>query len=171
VGECEEVEAACISITTGKNKCETPGAAGTEVSCFWLEGDSGATPNAVPAECVDVNTITSCEVIINSAQCSAPNLSSLDGKCIWVENEDNNHRCQEMKGACNVVDRPLTCGKYGTVVVGSDAVECVWLEGKGTGETQVSPRCAQKVYWEDFLLLRGGVSCVVSDVDVLLFEN
>jgi hypothetical protein len=83
---------------------------------------------------------------VNSSQCSTQELTELNLKCIWVENESNGvAKCQEIKDNCEDLITGPTCEQEGAT---TDSKDCIWLEeGSINNETH---KCVEKVFITEY---------------------
>jgi hypothetical protein len=77
--------------------------------------------------------------------------SILNKKCIWVSEEGDGQKCQEIKSACEKIDRSITCKAPGAAETEIEALWCIWLDENSTGTPEaVAGRCALNVYLLSF---------------------
>lgn len=100
----------------------------------------------------------SCEAISTEHTCEEPGAAELkllgEGQeesgeltCIWIDGEDDGHRCQEVKDSCEKVKRgPTTCEYVGVAIPkdgSTEPLECVWLLGNTSSKAEA--KCKKKV--------------------------
>jgi hypothetical protein len=56
-----------------------------------------------------------------------------DKKCIWVSNEKEDYKCQEVKESCEVIEREITCSFSGAAESDNGVLNCFWLYSKNWG--------------------------------------
>jgi hypothetical protein len=76
-----------------------------------------------------------CNDIVDSTQCSSDELTtSLGIRCVWVDEEEDEKRCQEVKTTCEELtsEGSLTCETPGAVISadGAKIIECEWKKKK-----------------------------------------
>jgi hypothetical protein len=73
--------------------------------------------------------------------------SMLNKKCRWVLEETDGQKCQEIKNACEEIDRSITCEDPGAAETEIEVLSCIWLDENSAGTSEaIAGRCALKVY-------------------------
>jgi hypothetical protein len=75
------------------------------------------------------DTITQCDQIVNSTQCSTDELTALELSCVWVELSEEAGKCEEVASACDSITAgKIECETAGAAVSPTDGtLNCFWL--------------------------------------------
>jgi hypothetical protein len=119
-----------------------------DYNCIWVEDETeGMKCQAIKDSCEAISTEHTCEEpgAAKSKLSEEGQEESIELTCIWIDKEDDGHRCQEVKDSCEKIKRgPTTC-EYVGVSIGEDgsSLECKWLLGNTTSKSEA--KCKKKV--------------------------
>jgi hypothetical protein len=139
------VEDECESVKSSEIGCEFRGA--VEKECIWVlerkemnkKKNEGVERNEevegneeLEGKCEEVKS--TCKSVLTENGCKTEGIAGEGKKCIWIENEEEGERCQEVKNECSDIERgPITCEFTGAAAFaesgtsGTEALECFWL--------------------------------------------
>jgi hypothetical protein len=89
-----------------------------------------------------------CDDIVNSTQCMDDVFDLIGDKCVLVESEEP--ICRDIVRGCEngSINSKISCESPGAVIDDYNKVlECLWLEGNSSSETNTNGICKLKVYY------------------------
>jgi hypothetical protein len=77
--------------------------------------------------------------------CSEKTLEELNKKCIWIPDEEEGKRCQQIEGSCEEIDREKTCEYFRKVEVKEEeGLKCFWVsDGNAHSQRCVFDNCSR----------------------------
>jgi hypothetical protein len=70
-----------------------------------------------------------CNEIVELDQCTTTALAEINKKCIWVEEETNGQKCQEIQTSCEDITTAATCEEEGAAFseTNQNDISCIWI--------------------------------------------